>query len=98
LTAGAREPSRLPACVALLVHRSLSIKYKPRPSVSRSVYRSVGLESVLWQNGWLDSDAVWSGEWGRGMGVLDGVVIVKGKGQFWVNVGCPIVINGNFVV
>jgi len=26
---------------------------------------SVCLESVLWQNGWMDPDAVWGGEWGR---------------------------------
>jgi len=43
----------------------------PRSSVVLCVYRSVGLESVLWQNGWLDPDAVWDGEWGWGMGVLD---------------------------
>jgi len=23
------------------------------------------MQSVLWQNGWLDPDAVWGGEWGR---------------------------------
>ena len=34
----------------------------------------------------------------RGMGVLDRVVIVKGKGAvLGVNVGCPIVTNGHFV-
>jgi len=28
--------------------------------------------------------AVWDGKWGRsGMGALDGVAIVEGKGQFW---------------
>jgi len=32
-----------------------------RPSVSRSVC----LESDLWQNGWVDPDAVWEDEWGR---------------------------------
>jgi len=31
---------------------------------------------------------------GRGMGVLDGVVIVEGNGQFGVNLGRPIVTNG----
>ena len=30
-----------------------------------SVCLSVGPESVLWQNGRLDPDAVWGGEWGR---------------------------------
>jgi len=36
---------------------------------------------------------------GRGRGVLDGVVIVEGKGQFFVggvNVGRPLEINGDF--
>jgi len=32
---------------------------------------------------------------GRGMRVLDGVVIVKGKGQFGVNIGSPIGYNGD---
>jgi len=42
---------------------------------------SVGPESVLWQNGWLDLDAIWDGEWGRSMvGVLDWMEIVEGKG------------------
>jgi len=41
----------------------------PRPSVCLCVC----LESVLWQNGRLDPDAVWGGEWGRSRdGVLDG--------------------------
>jgi len=34
----------------------------------------------------------------RGMGVLDGVVIVEGKGAFlWVNLGRPLLTNGDFV-
>jgi len=33
---------------------------------------------------------------GRGMGVLDGVMIVEGKGQFWGEFGGPIVANGAF--
>jgi len=38
----------------------------------------------LWKNGRLDLDVVWLGEWiGRGMGVLDRVEIVEGKGQLW---------------
>jgi len=32
---------------------------------------------------------------GRGMGVLDGVVIVEGKGSLGVNLGHPIVTNGD---
>jgi len=44
----------------------------------------------------LDLDAVWGSEWGRlRMGVLDGVVIVEGKGAvLGVNVGRPIVAMG----
>jgi len=35
---------------------------------------------------------------GRWMDVLDGVEIAEGKGQFWgVNMGHPIVTNGDFV-
>jgi len=35
---------------------------------------------------------------GRGMAVLDGLVIVEGEGAvFGVNLGHPIVINGDFV-
>jgi len=36
---------------------------------------SVCPEGALWQNGWLDLDAIWSGEWGRsknGLSILDG--------------------------
>jgi len=53
-------------------------------------------ESVLWQNGCTDPDAVWvvSGV-GRGMGVLDGGGDRrKGRGSFGVNLGHPIVTNG----
>jgi len=39
-------------------------EHSPGPSVGLSVCRSVGAQSVLWQNGWLDPDAVWGGEWG----------------------------------
>ena len=36
---------------------------------------------------------------GRRRGVLDRVMIVKGKGQFWgVNLGRPIVTNGAFAL
>jgi len=44
---------------------------------------SVSPQSLLWQNGWLDPDAVWevSGV-GRGMGVR-GWLSSKGKGKFW---------------
>jgi len=43
------------------------IDLTPIMSVGLSICRFVGLcvcpESVLWQNGWLDLDAVWDGEW-----------------------------------
>jgi len=32
-----------------------------------------------------------------GIGVLDGVVIIKGKGQLEMNLGRPIVINEDFI-
>jgi len=40
-----------------------------------------------------------NGDWGRqGMGVLDGVEIAQGKREMLgVNLGRPIVTNGNFV-
>jgi len=53
-----------------------------------SVGRSVGLQSVLWQNGWLDPDAVWDGEWGRSRDECNrsGWLSSMGKGQFlgWI--------------
>jgi len=65
----------------------------PSPSVGRSVCRSVCLESVLWQNGWLHPDAmgIMSGV-GRGMGVLDGGGDRRrGKGRFGMNLWRPII-------
>jgi len=62
------------AGITLLTRRSLSIQQSvsvigidlsPIPSVGLYVCLSVCPESVLWQNGWLDSDAIWGGEWGR---------------------------------
>jgi len=35
---------------------------------------------------------------GLGMGVLDGVVIVKGEEAVWGEFGCPIVTNGTFAM
>ena len=57
---------------------------------------------VLWQNGWLDLDAVWGGEWGR---ARKGCIRFwwwssKGKGQFGGEFAArrrPIVTNGDFV-
>jgi len=66
--------------------------------VCRSVGRSVCPESVLWQNGRLDPDAVWDGECGRSRdGCIDGVVIVEGEGQFWGEFRASLVTNGVFV-
>ena len=51
------------------------------------------------ENGWLDLDAVWVvSVVGRRMGVLDWVEIVEGEGAVLrINVGYPIVTNGDFV-
>jgi len=54
-------------------------------SVCRSLCQSVCPESVLWQNGWLDLDAVWNGDRGQWR---DGYIrrrstCPKGKRQFW---------------
>jgi len=55
-------------------------------SVCLYVCRSVCPQSVLWQNGGVDLDAVWDGEWGRSrMDVLDGVVIGAVWGEFGVS-------------
>ena len=45
----------------------------------------------------MDLDAVWVvSRVGRGMGVLDDGVIVEGEGEvLGVNLGCPIVTNGD---
>ena len=53
---------------------------------------SVCPESILWQNGLLDTDAVWDSEWvGLGMGVLDvGGDSGRGRGSFGVNLGVPL--------
>jgi len=56
------------------------------PSVGQSVCLSVGLQSVLWQNGRADLDTVWGGEWSQSRDfVIDGVVIVEGKGAVVIN-------------
>ena len=67
--------------------------------VSRvAIVKSVCLEGALWQNGWLDPDADWSGEWEQSK---DGCIrwgwrSSKGKYSFGVNVRHPIVTNGDF--
>jgi len=46
----------------------------------------------------LNLDAVWDGSGvGRGMGVLDEVVIVEEGAVLELNLGHPIVTNGDFV-
>jgi len=52
--------------------------------VCLSVGRSVGPESVLWQNGWVDPGAVWSGEWGWSKNgcIWWGWLSPKGRGSF----------------
>ena len=55
---------------------------------------SVCLSRVLCQNGSVDLNAVWSGEWvGRGMGVLDGGGIVEAA-VLRVNAEHPTVMDG----
>ena len=58
-----------------------------------SVCLSVCVCSVLCQNGWLDLDAVWDGEWGRSTyacGLLDRGVGRKGMGSFGSIRGVPL--------
>jgi len=75
----------------------------PSPSVylcvCRSVGRSVCPESVLWQIGWMDPDAVWDGEWGRSRdGCIRWVVIVEGEGAVlgWIW-GIPLQLMGTLL-
>ena len=66
-------------------------------SVSRSGRpESVGL---LWQNGCMDPDAVWDGEWGRSRDgcIRWGWLSSKGRGSFGGEFGPSIVTNGDFV-
>jgi len=59
---------------------------------------SVGPESVLWQNDWIGIPFGMVSGVGQGTGVLDGVVIIQGEGAVLeVNLGCPIITNGDFV-
>ena len=60
-------------------------------SVSLSVCWSVCPQSVLWQNGWVDLDAVWDGEWGRSTDGCIRWVWLSSKergsfgGEFWAS-------------
>ena len=67
-------------------------------TVCLSVCVSVCLESVLWQNDWLDPDTIWDGDCDRGMGVLDGGGYHRREmSGFGVDLGRPTVTNGDFV-
>jgi len=54
-------------------------------------------ESVLWQNGCVDPDAVWDREWGQSNdGSIRWVVIIEGEGAvLMVNLWHPAVTNGD---
>ena len=52
-------------------------EHSPGPSVCLSVW----LQSVLWQNGQLDPDAIWGGEWGHPRhSCINGVHVTQGDG------------------
>jgi len=77
--------------ITVIISASLSISIASGALMLRnirldhvSVGWSVGPQSVLWHNGWLDPDAVWDGEWGqmRGGCIRWGWLSSKG-GQFW---------------
>ena len=79
---------------ALINHISASFSISgtglsPRPSDGRSVCVSACPESVLWQNGWVDPDAVSGAEWCRSRDgcIRWGWFSSKGKRQFWGEVG-----------
>ena len=81
----------------------LTIKRKQLMELSCHLSRlSVGLsvctESVLWQNGWLDPDAVWNGEWVQSKDGCNrwGGDRRRGRDSFGVNLERPTVTNGDF--
>jgi len=79
------------SCTAL--YQASISSFCDRPSGNLSVCP----KSVLWQTGWVDPDAIGMVSWvSRCMGVLDGIMIVEGKGSYWMNLGHPIVTNGDF--
>jgi len=96
------EVVRIMGSFHFLVHCCLSvervgIELSPLPSVGLYVSLLDSPESVLWQNGWLDLDAVWSGKWGQSrMGVLDGGGDSwRGSGSFGSKCGHPIGTDGD---
>jgi len=79
---------------------SISIASNSTPATGHSPGPSVCPQSELWQNSWLDLDAIWSGERGRSRNgfILWGWWSSKRKGEvLWVNLGHPIVANGDCV-
>jgi len=60
-------------------------------SVCLSVWRFVCLQIVLWQNGWVDPDTVWDGEWvwSRNGCIRCGGNRRRGRSSFGVNFGRP---------
>jgi len=68
---------------------SISIGRLVDRSVGQSVSQSVAPQSVLSQNGWLDPDAIWDGEWGRSRDgcIRWGWLSSKGKGSSLVKFG-----------
>jgi len=46
-----------------IVNRAITLRNIRLDHVCLSLCQSVSPQSVLWQNGWLDPDAVWDGEW-----------------------------------
>ena len=89
---------RLLLAVALYQHSERSANGTELSPVCQSVCLSVCLQSVLWQSGWLDLDAVWGGEWSgpRHWCIRWGSMCLKGKGLFWgfFSICIPVALNG----
>jgi len=68
------------------------------PSVGQSLCRSIRKVYCGKMADWIQMPFGMVSGGGQGMGVLDGVVIIKGEGAvLGVNLGHPIVTNGEFV-
>ena len=86
-------------CIIISASLTINVIERKRSSywlVAYPLCRSVGPESVLWQHGWLDLDAVLGGEWGRPRDVCIrwGDDRRRGRGSVGVSLGCPIVATG----
>jgi len=72
----------------IIIRASLSISKRAEHSsygtFTWTVCLSVGPQSVLWQNSWLDPDAIWGGEWGwsRDGCITWGGYRQRGRGSF----------------